>query len=176
MDFMIDLETLGTKENCVVISIGVVAFNEEGFQGRDFYAVFNVEEQIVKGRKIDYSTLKWWMSQSEEARKVFTEGSHNVETILNCLTEYINSFMEDGKSAFIWGNGSIFDISIMQNLYDQYNIEIPWKFWNVMDLRTFVRFVGDGERVQNNGIQHNARDDARNQAEYVIRKLRQKCN
>ncbi len=40
------------------------------------------------------------------------------------------------KDVKVWGNGANFDIGILEHAYDQYQIEIPWEFWNVRDCRT----------------------------------------
>lgn len=67
-----------------------------------------------------------------------------------------------------WGNGSTFDITIIENLLRQYNVDPPWMFWNVMDLRTFRKYVAGGAKVVKLGVDHNALDDAVSQAMYVM--------
>ena len=69
----------------------------------------------------------------------------------------------------VWGNGSTFDISIMENILNMYRIKLPWSYNGVMDLRTFRRFIARGATVENLGVAHNALDDAKSQAVFVIK-------
>ena len=58
-DLMIDLETLGTKPNSVIISIGAVFFDiEKKTLGSTFYLPLKVEDQVKRGRAMDISTIK----------------------------------------------------------------------------------------------------------------------
>lgn len=160
---MIDLETLSTKPDCVVLSIGAVVFDLNKTY-ETFYHVLEIQAQIDKGRSIEESTFKWWLSQSKEAQNIFkAEKTNSIVGTLNALSMFINKV----KDPNVWGNGSHFDISILENLYHQYGVKIPWKYNNVMDLRTFKRFLGKEEKMIRKGTYHNALDDALTQAEFV---------
>lgn len=168
-ELMIDLETLGTTADCVVLSIGACFFDTETKEvGPTFLLNPNVEQQTTIGRKVNANTLKWWLEQDEKAKKVFSEPSFAIEDTLNLLSSWITT--NDPKSEVrVWGNGSTFDISILENLYAQMKAPVPWKYSNVMDLRTFRRFVADNAKVSRiEGTHHNALDDAKNQAQFVI--------
>lgn len=168
-DVMIDLETLGTDPDCPVLSIGAVVFDIKKkivAKWNPFHVVLDVDSQISDGRKPSGSTIKWWMQQDSAAKIVF-------EGVRLSPVEALNNFIlwvdiNDLRAFNFWGNGSHFDISIMENLFKQYKIKCPWAFNKVMDLRTFKRFVGGGKPIINNGIKHNALDDAIAQAQYVI--------
>lgn len=165
-DLMIDLETLGQTPSTPVISLGAAFFDIEAKEvGPTFYATLDVGEQMKYGRMPDASTLKWWMRQSGAAKKVFSEQAKPVTEVLNLFNEWVKA---NGKKVNPWGNGSSFDISIMENLYRQYNIKIPWLFYNVMDVRTFKRFCANGKKLEKGGVNHNALDDAVSQAKYII--------
>lgn len=168
MDIMIDLETLGTDSNCPVLSIGAVAFDIQNQElVSSFSAVFDLDEQLKKGRVCTSDTLKWWMSQSKEAQKVFTAPNDPVKNILTAFNDWIKK--QKGVS-YVWGNGATFDISILENLYSQFGLETGWSPFKVMDLRTFKRFVAPKDsKVKVSGVKHNALDDAKAQAEFVMR-------
>ena len=90
-DLMIDLETLGTTPETPVISIGAVFFNPETKKlGPTFYLPLAVDEQISRGRKPTGATLKWWMQQSNAAKKVFNEDAQPVEKALNIFVKWFN--------------------------------------------------------------------------------------
>lgn len=164
MNLMIDLETLGTEPNAPVISIGAVFFDKERFK-EEFYTTLNFEQQIDTGRKLDFSTIKWWMFQDNKAKKIFKDIKTDTLTGLKQFTEFCNLY-----KAKPWGNGSTFDIAILEDTFRMYKIEIPWKFWNVRDYRTFKQLFPN--EIEREGVYHNALDDAKHQAKNIIENLK----
>lgn len=170
-DCMTDLETLGTTQDAVVISLGAVFFDiPTKTLGPTFYMVMDVNEQIARGRKPTGDTIKWWMGQQDAAKRVFHEQAKPTKVVLETFALwYKHNF---AKGAFIWGNGSTFDISILENMYRDYGLPLPWGYNKAMDLRTFKRFEADGAQIPNTGVAHNALDDAIAQANYVMEHTR----
>ena len=145
-DIMIDLETLGKNEDCVILSIGAACFDIINKKiGPTIYMPLKIEEQM-DNRKIDASTLKWWFSQSDAAKKVFNEKGYQLPEALDQLRAWIKD-NANLKNVHVWGNGSTFDISILEHAFRQNKITPPWQYWHVMDLRTFRRFVAGGDKV-----------------------------
>lgn len=174
-DLMIDLETLGTEPGAPVISLGAVFFDLKTKQlGNSFYMVLDVSEQIKRGRKPDGDTIKWWMTQEDAAKKVFHEKAKPAELVLQMFIDWYATgggtprVLPVKDRAFVWGNGSTFDISIMENLFRDYELALPWGYNKAMDVRTFKRFMGKGEQIKKSGTAHNALDDAISQANYVM--------
>lgn len=166
MNLMIDLETLGTESDCPVISIGACVFDKTEIKDT-FYITLNVEDQIDAGRRPSGATIKWWMQQDQAAQKVFKEDAIDTKIGLQMFIDFIKSQVTVSKVK-PWGNGSNFDISIIENLLKMYNLEVPWNFYNVRDLRTFKEDVYDGKLTIREGTHHNALDDAIYQAQIVI--------
>jgi exodeoxyribonuclease VIII len=167
-DIMIDLETLGQNPDTCVISLGACVFDiETGEIGPTFYMALDVEEQMERGRSITADTLKWWMGQSGAAKKVFHEQAKSSQEVLQTFKLWVEA---QGTVSKIrpWGNGSSFDISIMEDLLRMYKVKCPWLFYNVMDMRTFRRFVANNAKVEKTGTNHNALDDAKSQAQFCI--------
>jgi hypothetical protein len=167
-DLMIDLETLSTTPQTAVVSLGAYYFNPfTKERGPTFYMILDLQDQIDKGREISASTLKWWMGQEDAAKTIFHEKAKPTIEVLNTFVQW---FTATNKTAFVWGNGSTFDISIMENLFRDYGVKIPWGYNKVMDLRTFKRFCApEGSKVLiKSGVKHNALDDAQGQAEFVM--------
>lgn len=170
MDLMIDLETLGTNPDCPVISIGAVFFDKTGLKS-EFYINLDVDKQINDGRRMTADTFKWWMSQTDGAKRVFKE---KPTTVSKGLSEFVE-FVKKGasvKRVKPWGNGSTFDISILEDLFEEYEIKVPWLFYNIRDMRTFKEYVYDGKDMKFEGTAHNALDDAKQQANVVIEGLK----
>lgn len=176
-DLMIDLETLGTGVDAPIISIGAVWFDiEKKVLGDTFYAILDVADQMdSKIRYADSSTLKWWMTQKDAAKTVFKDGAHPSKMVLETFRKWIldHAKVKDKgtnatKGCMPWGNGASFDITLMETLFKDYGTQCPWLYYNVMDLRTFKRFVAKGKKVVVDGTAHNALDDAIAQAKYVM--------
>ncbi len=164
MRLMLDLETMGLNPNCVVLSIGVAAFDNNNVVSK-FYARIDDKEQFGRGRTIDTSVQEWWDKQLPDAKKVFAEPVIGVDDALSQLTGYVRRY----AGAEIWGNGCHFDVSIMEDMYRMYGMQVPWSFRDVRDLRTFAQYVAKGAKVpRGGGVHHNALDDAIAQANYVI--------
>lgn len=187
MDLMIDIETLGVSNNAPVISIGACFFDKDGIKEK-FYAVLDLAEQIDSGKRVtDASTIKWWFGQDKAAQKIFRDDEIGVN-INEPKNPYIGGFLNPIETMFInsnileqfvtfckqydnpkpWGNGSNFDITIVESLLKDYNVTVPWSFRNIRDLRTFKEHVYDGSETKFEGIAHNALDDAIYQTQVVI--------
>lgn len=136
-EFMIDIETLDTKPSAVILSAGIIAFNQERGVISRWYGTLNAREQIDAGRTISMSTLVFWMMQSDEARKAaFSDGPH---------MEFHNlvSFISRHKSpegALYWAKSPQFDMTILESYCDDlYGVdEMPWAFRGFRDVRTLV--------------------------------------
>ena len=84
---MLDLETMGTKSNSAIISIGAVEFNiQTGETGREFYRNISLQSCIDIGLKVDADTIMWWMQQSDAARNSLIGGK--VVTIQQALIDF----------------------------------------------------------------------------------------
>ena len=166
-NIMLDLETLGTKVGCPIISIGAVFFDHTGVdEESSFYKVLSVREQLKNGRAIDPDTLKWWMNQEGAARKVFNEDNHPVR---ESLEEFRSWCKERAPGIFVWGKGAAFDPPIIESLFDEYKVGIPWHFRYVRCFRTFQELCCQGIEVPFEKVAHNAVDDAIYQAEIAVR-------
>jgi len=68
---MIDLETLSTKPNATILTIGGVKFDAytrvEPSQG--LYHRIDVDSQVAMGRDVMDETVEWWGKQAEDVRE-----------------------------------------------------------------------------------------------------------
>lgn len=171
-DCMLDLETLGTRPGCAILSIGAVVFDRySGTLGAEFYTVVNRKSCQKHGLFEEASTLQWWDKQSEEARKVIAEADTAQNGLAGALIMLTGFLQKLGKrDLLVWGCGSDFDIGILTHCYATVKQPLPWMFWNSRCLRT-LRDVAPPSHEPNrkNGVAHSAIDDARNQAEEAIR-------
>jgi hypothetical protein len=166
MNLMIDLETFGNRMDSAIVSIGAVFFDlDTGEIGGEFYRGIDADSACKYGR-VTGSTITWWLTQSEAARQAIVAG----KTPLNEALDQLAGFYKAHPKAPIWGNGSTFDVSILEHAYWRvFDRAAPWAFWNVRDCRT-IKELGDAIGYQIPklaGTAHNALDDARHQAMWV---------
>lgn len=166
-DTMIDLETLGVKAHAPILSIGACNFDiMTGTISSTFYFAIGWEQALHNqaGRIYTQDTIDWWEKQSEEAQQAVKRTHGTLTDALGQLSIFLNG------DEHVWGNGSTFDITILEHAYDQLSIETPWKYWKVRDVRTVVDISSDvfnKDMMKFGGVQHNALDDAIHQAKYV---------
>lgn len=175
MDVMLDLETLGTRPGCAILSIGAVAFDRHtGALGPEFYMVVNRKSCEAKGLTQDQSTLDWWSRQSAEAKKVLAEAENAPNGLGGALVQFTAYLQKFGKrDLFVWGNGADFDQPIITACYATVGYPLPWLFYNNRCYRT-LRSLGNvkGEAPRQ-GVYHNALDDAKTQALQAVNILKQ---
>ena len=168
---MVDIETLGTEEDAAVLSIGACFFDPVTKEiGPKFSMNLQLDEQL-KTRSITADTLKWWLQQSDDTKKVFYEETGLTNIVVKAFAAWVlaNARLEDVRP---WGNGATFDITILENLLRENSVVPPWKFWNVRDLRTFREYVAGNAKVVKLGVEHNALDDAISQAKFVMEHIK----
>jgi len=139
---MIDIETLGNVSNSVIVSIGAVKFDiATGETGECLYQTVDIDSCLKKGMVVTGSTIRWWLSQSEEARNELINGMNvPIEGALNNLSQFIQ------PTDIVWSNGLRFDISLLSDAYNLIGKPIPWEFRNERDVRTLVSFAPEIKR------------------------------
>ena len=159
---MIDLETLSTRPNAVILSLGAVKFDpftdridvDDGLNVR-----VDVDQQTSLGRHIQEETIDWWARQDGEVQEeaFSTENRISLESLIKKLNKFLVGV--DG----IWCQGPVFDIAILEDLYRHLGIPTPWQFWQIRDSRTLFSVHGDPRDKSRQGA-HNALFDCCYQA------------
>lgn len=162
---MIDLETVDNKPTSAIASIGAVMFDKDGMYD-EFYMVVDYKTSILLGLTQSDSTMDWWAKQSEEAQKIFHPDTLKYD-IKIALIEFASWFKNHG-GLYLWGNGADFDNAIMSTAYGLAGMDQPWKYSNNRCFRTAKH---KGRMEIRHGVYHNALDDAKTQAEYMIKNL-----
>ena len=170
MHIMVDIETLGTKEHAVILSIGAVAFTADEI-GEEFHMALDIQQQLDAGRQMDADTVIWWLEQEQEAQKALLGlDRHPVYNVLGTFGNFVVRHMRSNDDC-IWGKGSDFDIVLLRTLYRRSKFkEEPWKFWQARDVRTALMVAGGD--VPFEGVKHDALADAIHQAKQVQQFLR----
>lgn len=171
VDVMIDLETLGTKPGCVILSIGATTFGAPLGESRaTFYstAQFRTQHNLIA----EESTLDWWDKQDPITKKEAFSGTKHLSMVLDEFALYLGQL---GKPPRVWGNAASFDISILEAAYIAYKLDVPWKYYNVMCFRTLKNLFPQIPVPPERADAHHALADAIYQAahaEAILEKLR----
>ena len=158
MDFVLDFETLGTGDDCVVLSLAVTPFERDELKtfqeyiDDTIYYKFDVESQVETGRKIDQKTLEWWDKQDVDVKNAQVKPTNDDITLRQFLVEFYNMCKElnIGNKSVGWARGKEFDFGILCHIIktqkyvlnkDEYPINeiyFPVPFWQRRDIRDYI--------------------------------------
>tara|TARA_B100000989_G_C19462724_1_gene436944 strand:- start:294 stop:821 length:528 start_codon:yes stop_codon:yes gene_type:complete len=167
---MIDLETLSTSPNAVILTVGGVKFdpNTQMKSYSEMYFRVDVDSQTKMGRDVMQDTVDWWSKQPKEISDEAFSDSNRVS--LDEMIKSINKFSV-GVDVF-WCQGPLFDYAILQDIYKQLGHPAPWQYWQIRDSRTLFSLVPRDLNEKRQDL-HNALEDCRFQAKKVQKVYRQ---
>jgi hypothetical protein len=154
MDYMIDIETLGTTPKAVVLQIGVVAF-DGSLEG-----VYYLSELAQNTREVSNATSAWWCAP--ERQLVYEGNSRDFKKELDRFVIDIKSLHP--KTSVFWAKSPSFDQIILEDLLEQYEYSAPWNYWQWRDVRTALNL---GVSYTKLPASHDALEDCRNQVSEV---------
>lgn len=160
---MVDLETMSTRANAAIASIGAVRF-EDNKVVDEFYCTVDLLSCKQVGLHIDPSTVAWWKTQSKEAFRELRTNNVSIHQALHDFREWFGP-----KSMAVWGNGAAFDNVILENAYLAIGEVRPWKYWDDRCYRTLASLFGFKKMPNDSeGVKHNALHDARWQTKQLL--------
>jgi len=161
---VIDYESLGTSEDAVILSQGIVSFKEEWLEEiqdavdplntvfeelfwrmikNGLYLKLDVASQVKNyGRKISTDTLDWWKQQGDEAQSVLNPKPDDMSLVE--MNDKTNAWLKENSNSKmkVYTRGMI-DARWYQSMIEESlglkcgkNGTIPW--WNFRDVRTAV--------------------------------------
>jgi hypothetical protein len=159
---MIDIETLDVTPGGQILSIGAVKFDPFSFKDThsEFYYRFDIDEQTQLGRSVSDETLDWWGNQSAPIiEEAFTsDGRTDCKIILTELKKW-----SVGVDEF-WSQGRM-DVNMLENMYRQFDMPIPWAFWATASSREFLRRMPSDPRKANKFAAHHPVEDCKAQVD-----------
>ena len=165
MHLMLDIETLSTHSDAAVVAIGCAAFDTDG----------TVRSYGWRARPdewhghIDPLTVKWWMTQSAEARHATFDGNASGALVAAQLSELLAAY----APTQVWANDLSFDIAILRNWWSRVAATpFPISYKTEQSCRTLYalakRYGIDYSAAYANAVAHDALSDAYCQARAVI--------
>ena len=182
LDLMLDIETLGTDSNAIVIQVAAKSFklfpdaSDEDFKLNIHLSVFG---NLLLGRMADYDTVQWWnnperakvlQSLIDADKTVSVDAREGLKDIYRQLTGICRKYQ-----TYIWCRGYDFDLNILDHAMrdavtsvdDKYRT--PWDFWRKRCVRTILEVHGIvGNDVEKQDNPHDAMIDCMTQIDQVL--------
>lgn len=175
---MIDIESLDVVRTAAVIQVGVIIFeySKSGTIRKLDTAKLDLPLSPQEGRTSSIGTLAFWL-ENQANREVFESmkfkrmGVDDFQFALASLTRWLSKH----KVSEYWFQGPTFDAIILEDLIDT---GVPWKFYQVRDMRTVEKLLGDPDKVKKlkSKVTHDALEDCEVQLEVLRHCLRRKFN
>lgn len=181
---MADIETLGTGNNALPLSIGAVKFTKDTILDK-FEVGIDPDDAQRYGRTITGETVMWWFdpARDEARRRIFEMPKVDLTSALQGFADW--SQLAPGIEpadrnpdevplgdvlllGSLWGNGAIFDNVILESAASATQTDWPFKFWKNECYRTLKNRAPDIEFTRH-GVHHSAVDDALSQALHLQR-------
>lgn len=161
IELSLDNETLATTHDAVVLTIGAVLFEGERVI-ETAHLKLDIDAQLLNGRKVSGSTIEWWLSQGEDAKKGLA-----MATPVVLSTAYATLREFGSKAEQVWARPGMFDLPMLRHLLGQDlwdDVTPKWPnhgYQKERDLGTLIKELKmRGTEPQFIGVPHNALDDA----------------
>lgn len=162
----IDLETLATSADALVLEVGCVLFDAAtGEMGPEYHAEVEMRAHDNRLRAVDAATWGWWGERMREG--VDMPGMYGGISLWDALRGLAGFLKEhtDPTPLEMWAWGSDFDFAILRHAHDEAQMVLPWRYGRQCDARTFCGKLG----VKRQGpVMHQALADARQEAAAVM--------
>lgn len=151
---IIDIETLGRRNDATITQIGI-AVADSKFELLS-KALIQIDPRVWNSCERTFSgeTILWWLNQ-ENGPVGNNLTLYSYQQAMDVLDKILASY---GKDSLIWTKGTM-DLFCIKDLYEYFDRELPWQFWQSRDIRTAKEFVKEWKTIENNNA-HNALDDA----------------
>jgi hypothetical protein len=168
---MLDIETLGTASNSVVVQIGCCMFDrltgEIPLNDRLLINI-NIDSCLKKGLVVSGGTIEFWLKQ--EGRS-FLDKPIAITVALEQLKSFYQRQSMFGKNPiYTWSHAS-FDIPIIESAFSACGIISPFKYFNCRDIRTLTdigHFDIKKDPEYKTKKTHNALEDCLYQVQYCV--------
>jgi len=162
----IDLETLSTSADAVVLEMGAVMFDPATLElGPEYHAEVEMRAPDNRLRGIDAGTMVWWAERVKEGHDMpGVYGGGSLWGALQGLAEFMARHA-DPEEVEMWAWGSDFDFGILRHAHDEAQMKLPWRYSRQCDARSFCGKLGI-KRV--GPVTHQALADAKQEAQAVM--------
>lgn len=164
---MLDIETLSTRHDALIMSVGAVKFDADKILERFHVGIDIVDAQRQYGRHIDAATVLYWLDPKRDAARTELLALPRVDmyNALDGFAMFINQTPVDQRGS-LWGKGSTFDNVLLKSGCEAVGIEYPATYRQDECYRTLANRCPIVEYEQI-GTAHSAIADAESQAVHL---------
>lgn len=178
-DIMVDLETLGIKDDSTIFQISAAAFD---ITTGEIHSEIDLKLDIssVENLNVEGGTLKWWLETDKDLlAKLISEGEHTEFEMFEIFFKWVKDLKssKDYGAPNLWGNGISFDNVKIKTKMTSLGLSYPINFRKERDVRTILDLASIKSNKSEKEIQkeiesdeevaHNAIDDVRRQVRLV---------
>ena len=172
---MIDMETLDRHtKTSAVLAIGLVFGNVQGEIIHEVEFNLPLTEQLALGRTTDPETIAWWQDDEEKEAK-FAKYMRDailcplaLYEVMNAIRDEINVQRMAGTDVVAYANSPRFDISLLESLCEDGEVEMPFTYKAEACFRTMKRLAHNNGYQEEDVTSHSAVEDAVNQFYQLI--------
>lgn len=140
-----DLETYSLEKNALILSAGFALFEWEQLHEfetyRDTGLFLKLDPSAQKRRHIDIETMEWWdlvpCAEAKEASLCSNPVGLAPQYFAQALKAWVH-IQKLSEDTMWYCRGPHFDAAILEDFAGQYGLELPFGFWQVRDVRTFM--------------------------------------
>lgn len=152
----IDIETLATTDDAVIVQISWLVFDPLGSECDPHKISYIIDVQSQPERAIDPSTVRWWLTKVSKpvVRDVL---GHDVAPGVESLAQVLRvlaGFIKVHSITRFYCQGTDFDKRILTHAYKELGMDVPWNYYQWSDARTLKVLAEDL------GIELPKKDDA----------------
>lgn len=153
---MIDIETVGRRNDAAIREVGLVAFNYDGVILASCQLTVSPSCWNSAKRTFTGETILW---MNEHSRINIDANCPNYPTLISSVDKFFSeNLTEDSR---VWSKGHM-DLEVLKDLYEYFERPLPYAFWQPRDLRTLLDFF-DSFNDSHPQHSHRAMDDAMHQ-------------
>ena len=150
---MIDIETVGRRNDAAIREVGLVAFEYDGrilasLQLSVIPSAWNTCNRTFSGETV------LWLRSSGQIDMNYNCKSY--EQLLNSIDSFFNKYRDENTR--VWSKGHM-DIQVLKDLYEEFYRPEPWIFGQPRDMNTIFDFF-DARVPQKRLPAHKAVEDA----------------
>lgn len=149
-NIMIDIETLGRRNDAAIREVGMVVFNSAGVIEEQIQLSVDPAVWNTCGRTFSGETILWLLAHPHIDTNY---NCHSYEELVTKVSNFILSHLS--ADGYVWSKGHM-DLEVLKDLFEEVGQQLPWLYWQPRDLRTILDLTGDS-RVSTT---HCAVDDA----------------
>ena len=168
-DLMIDLETLGTSNNAVIVQIGACFFDRyTGIVETGIRYNISIDSCLAYGLQVDGGALEFWLNQKN---RTWLDNQKPLKDVLEHFKKYImqQEGIINSKNITTWAHAT-FDFPILINAFKKTKVYFPIGYRSLRDIRTLVDLSGGYKPLEETEeATHDALDDCKRQVRYCTK-------